>query len=446
MVAGFLIVAVVLGGGGSPAPLPELILELLAVLFVFVCLFIPLKGLEWNRISKATWTIVALTVVVPLLQLIPLPPLIWRALPSRELEVQALTLIGEENSWRTWSMAPSRTLASLLSLAPPLLVLLVTSALRRSGLMLLMRSMVAVLGGILIIGALQVTAGEASLIHFYGSTEQWLFGFQANHNSAADVVMITMLAVPVILRDSIERRNFQASPVILIMSLCFFSALLILVVVLTASRMGVALLPIPIFATIWILGPWIFTSSRSTLYGILGIGLIGIVGLSLAKQNPTIQGILVRFDFSEELRPQLWRDAVYVAQKYFPFGVGMGDFVPAFVADEPLDVIRPSLPNRAHNDYLELTSEAGLPGLLALFAISVILGRVLWKKLRGCLGRPAALTIFAGAGLSVLALHSLVDYPFRSMSLACLGAVCAGLLLSSSNDIGLAQKRTSQTQ
>jgi hypothetical protein len=45
-------------------------------------------------------------------------------------------------------------------------------------------------------------------------------------------------------------------------------------------------------------------------------------------------------------------------------------------------------------------------------------------------GVPAAMAVFAAASLAILALHSLVDYPFRSMALACLGAVSAGLLLS----------------
>jgi len=140
--------------------------------------------------------------------------------------------------------------------------------------------------------------------------------------------------------------------------------------------------------------------------------------------------VLARFDFSEELRPQLWRDGLYVAQKHFPFGVGMGNFVPALFADERLEAIWPALPNRAHNDFLELACEAGIAGLAALSAISLMLGLALWQKLREPTGMAATLAVFAGSGLAVLSLHSLVDYPFRSMALACLGAVCAGLVLT----------------
>ena len=76
--AGFLVIALVLGGGGSPAPLPELILELLAVLFALIWLFAPLKGLDWQRIPRSAWMIAALVTAVPLLQLIPLPPIVWQ--------------------------------------------------------------------------------------------------------------------------------------------------------------------------------------------------------------------------------------------------------------------------------------------------------------------------------------------------------------------------------
>ena len=73
-------------------------------------------------------------------------------------------------------------------------------------------------------------------------------------------------------------------------------------------------------------------------------------------------------------------------------------------------------------------------GLLALSAISWTLIRALRQKLGGETGLPAALTVFGAASLVILALHSLVDYPFRSMALAGLGAVCAGLLLSPRQD------------
>ena len=428
--AGFLAIGLALGGGGSPAPLPELILELLAVGFALVCLLAPPSGLEWHRVPRAAWITAALVAAIPLLQLIPLPPAIWHALPGRALEVQALALIGAENNWRAWSLAPSRTLASLLSLAPPLLMLVVTSALGRSGRLWLVRTIALMALATLLLGTLQLSAGDTSPVHLYHATEPLLFGFQANHNGTADVLLIALATVPVLLRDLVERRIVanRASVVLGIAGAAI--AVLALGVVLTASRMGIILLPVPLLASFWLLRPWIPITLRTLGYGLGGVLAVAILALLFLRDNPVLATIIARFDFSQELRPQLWRDGLYVAQKYFPFGVGMGDFVPALVADERLEVIWPSLPNRAHNDFLELACEAGILGLLALFAISLMLSQALWAKLRGPPGLSVTLAIFAGAGLAILSLHSLVDYPFRSMALACLGAVCAGLLLT----------------
>ena len=419
-----------LGGGGSPAPLPELWLELLAAAFALVWLVPRWLGPKWERVPKIAWLIAALIVGVPLLQLIPLPPFVWHALPGRGVERDALALIGAQDGWRAWSMAPSRTLAALLSLAPPLLLLVLTAALGRSERLWLIGAVAAMALATLVLGALQLSAGDTGAVHFYGVTEPMLVGFQANHNSTADVLLIALMATPVLLREMAERRVIPGRPGLVLGIAGAAIALIALGVVLTASRMGIFLLPIPLLASLWILRPWIRLSRRVVTVGLAGtLGLI-LLCLWLAKENPVIAVVAARFDFSEELRPQLWRDGLYVAQKYFPFGVGMGDFVPALTADERLEAIWPALPNRAHNDFLELACEAGIVGLLALGTISLTLSRALWRKLRRPSRQSAALAIFAGAGLTVLALHSLVDYPFRSMSLASLGAVCAGLLLT----------------
>ena len=437
--AGFLAVALALGGGGSPAPLPELILELLAAALALTWLIARPSGLEWQRVPPTAWAIAALVAGVPLLQLIPLPPAIWHALPARDLEVQALGLIGAETTWQPWSMAPSRTLASLLALAPPILVLLATSAFGRSGRLWLLRSIAVMLVATLVLGALQLSVGSDSPAHLYNATEPQLFGFQANHNSTADVLLLAMAAIPVLLRDLVERRIVvDRAPVVLGIAAAAI-AVAALGVVLTASRMGIMLLPVPLLASLWILQPWLTINLRTIAMGLAALLILTIIGLLFARDNPVLAAVIARFDFSEELRPQLWRDGLYVAQKYFPFGVGMGDFVPALIADERLDVIWPSLPNRAHNDFLELACEAGIAGMAALSAISLLLSRALWQKLRGQTGQSLALVIFAGSGLVVLSLHSLVDYPFRSMALACLGAVCGGLLLTPRFDNGLAQ-------
>ncbi|MFM5895612.1 MAG: O-antigen ligase family protein [Novosphingobium sp.] len=430
LAAGYLALAIALGGGGSPAPFPELILELAAALLALFVLSFSLPPLDWQRIPRPAWIIAGLVAAIPLIQLIPLPPFIWQALPGRDLQVKALALIGAEDSWRPLSLAPSRTLAALLSLGPPLLMLLMTSALGRRDRLWLFRSIAVMTLATMLLGALQLSAGNDSPFHLYGVTVPMLVGFQANHNSTADMLLIGLIAVPLLLVDLVERRvlpNRAATILGIAGAVC---AVIALGVVLTASRMGIFLMPIALAAGLWILRPWIRLTPRRLGYAAAILAALLILGLMIVRDNPVLGSVLARFDFGDELRPQLWVDGAFIAQKYFPFGVGMGDFVPAFIADERIESIWPSLPNRAHNDFLELTIEAGLVGMTALSAISWLLIRALRQRLKEDSGVPAAMSVFAAASLAILALHSLVDYPFRSMALACLGAVCAGLLLS----------------
>ena len=351
-------------------------------------------------------------------------------MPGRAIEREALGLVGLEATWRSWSVAPNRTLSALLSLGPPLLLLLLTTTLERQARLRLVAT-VAVIGLLsIVVGALQLNADDASPLRFYGLTTPQLTGFQANHNSTADLLLIAMIAATVVLRAAIEQRRLPGNRVLVLGIAGGVTALFSIGVVLTASRMGIILLPLALLASGWILRPWLPVSRKVLTGSALGAAGLAVLGLLLARDNAVIGAVVARFDFSGELRPQLWQDGLFVVRQHFPFGVGMGNFMPALIADERLAAVRPFLPNRAHNDFIELAAEAGLFGLMSLAATAWLLGRAAWSALRGSGQGAPGLAVFAAAALLILALHSLVDYPLRSMSLACLAAVCAGLFMA----------------
>jgi exopolysaccharide production protein ExoQ len=427
--------ALVLGGGGSPAPLPELILELLAAGAVAAWLLI---GPGAGQVPRQAWWIAALVAAVPLVQLVPLPPALWQAMPGRELERAALALIGAEREWRTWSLAPDRTLASLLSLGPPLAVLVMAAALNHRGRIMLLGVICGAGLLTLLVGALQLTGGPDSALRFYGPSDLVLLGFQANRNSTADLMLIAIVAVPALVVELARRDRFPMSRSFVTGAGLAGMALGTLGVVLTASRTGILLLPLALIGGAIVLRAWLGLSPRRLALATLAAVLAFAVAAWLLWNNAVLTRVAARLSFAGELRPELWRDSLYAARQYFPWGVGMGDFLPAILAGERLEVVRETLPNRAHNDFLELAVEAGAFGLAALAAIAATLVLAARKALRQAAKGSAALTIFAIAALSLLALHSLVDYPLRSMALACLGAACAGLLLQPRAGPGLA--------
>lgn len=432
----FLVAALALGGGGSPNPLPEMILESLAGLTAVLWSFGVLRSPGFSCVPHTARVIAIIMVAIPVLQLIPLPPFLWHALPGRKIEYDALALIGEQSDWRAWSLAPARTLSSLLSLGPPLLLLTMTSALDDNERIALIRAVATMAVATLILGALQHSAGEGSPFQFYGEVTPALTGFQANNNATADLLLIGLITGPVLVRDWVLGRKIPDKPAIVLSICAIFMSILAFAVVLTSSRMGIALLPIPIAVSFWMLRPWIRFASRGRLIALLGLLLAVPICLVLAQANPVLAGVMARFQFSNELRPEIWRDGLFVARKYFPFGVGMGDFAPAFVADERLEAVGTSLVNRAHNELIELIIETGVFGLMALSATTFLLIREGVRAVRSATRKSIAVIWFAATSLIIFSLHSMVDYPLRSLSLASLAAVCAGLFITRSSDAG----------
>jgi O-antigen ligase len=85
------------------------------------------------------------------------------------------------------------------------------------------------------------------------------------------------------------------------------------------------------------------------------------------------------------------------------------------------------VPNRAHNDYLEIGLEAGLLGYLAVVASTIVIVAMFWRSWRAVQAMHSQL-VFGAAVLLLIALHSVVDYPLRSMAIACLVGLASGML------------------
>ncbi len=163
------------------------------------------------------------------------------------------------------------------------------------------------------------------------------------------------------------------------------------------------------------------------------IAIVGLVGIT-ALDGGNIARSIDRFGQTSDGRvTDLWPDAVYAASQTWPIGAGMGSFRPVFESAERLEVVDDSYPNQAHMDYLELLMEAGLAGAILL---AVTFGAFLFRC-RTMLTSPSREGQRWAAGFSlaaggVLALHSLADYPLRTISLTVAAAIAIGLMVAPS--------------
>lgn len=95
-----------------------------------------------------------------------------------------------------------------------------------------------------------------------------------------------------------------------------------------------------------------------------------------------------------------------------PFGIGYGGFVHAYPAYERAQDVFHTYVNHAHNDFLELVFEGGIPATLLIAAAVALLARRTVETLRWPLHFACALS------LGFLLVHSAVDYPLRSLAIS----------------------------
>ena len=422
----FLAAAILFGGGGTPSPQTELVVELAALLAVVVWTWLAARGRSCEDVVDWPLFIVGgIVLAIPIGQLIPLPPALWHHLPGRGTEVRALALVGQDEAWMPLSLSPARTLASLLSLVPPLAMLFMTSRLRDHDRIRL----IGILGGLGllagVVGVLQLVSGNANWLRFYAYTSYgFATGFQANRNADADILLITTMALVcwACANGRVYRlRQFKW----LLSAVAIFLALS---VVLTGSRTGVALIGVVLLAVIAMAFRSVLSRNRRVAAVVI-IALLVIVGAGYALSgNARVQRTLARFDDLDAVRPEIWKDTIFAIREYWPTGTGVGTFQPVFAAAERLEFVRPEFSNRAHNDYLEFLLEVGFiaPILLVLIVAFTLIRITRMMRSRGS-NRPTVGILVLGSFL-VLTLHSLVDYPERSLSLAVVTGMLGGLL------------------
>lgn len=393
---------------------------------------LPLLVLAGGRLIKTgLWrdhrlalSLLAAIVALPLLQLIPLPPAVWTGLPGRDQMLLALQLAGLEAGWSPLSLAPDRTWGSALALIPPaafFVAMLSLSQLQRERLIQLCLAGATV--GILL-GAAQLASGGERLYPWATTGAGSVNGFFANRNHLASYLLIALPFAIVLGAATLRRRHPRRS------SLWFgalFTGLVIVALAAIRSRAGITLFA-PVIV-ISLLAAWIASGRGRPGPGLLG--LVGSVGAALTVVAIlALPPILARFDTqgAPELRFERFPLVAQTAETYLPLGSGMGSFDAVYRSVEPLDELDGTFFNQAHNEYLETWLEAGWLGAGLIIVFLVWFSRRSWSAWKAPASRERDLQRAASIGIGVLLLHSVVDYPLRTVTLSVLFALCCGLL------------------
>jgi O-antigen ligase len=134
-----------------------------------------------------------------------------------------------------------------------------------------------------------------------------------------------------------------------------------------------------------------------------------------------------------ETRLSLWPGAMRLISEHPLMGTGLGTFPVAYTAFQSTFLTK--FVNHAHNDYLELSSELGIPAAFVLFAsIILVLSRGIRAFLRAASRFERNILLACVGSLVAILLHSLTDFNLYIPANALVLATILGIALASSSE------------
>ena len=421
-VAPLYLFACLLLGGSAQGIWGNMLLQLAGVAIIAWAAAAPADA-PLPRAAKAILLLAIVAIAVVVLQSVPLPPSFW-AHGARARIVEGYQLLDLPVPALPISLTPYASLSALLGLIPPLAVfcsIVRLNAYRVSWLAAALLS--GAVAGIML-GALQVVSvGPNSPWYLYPETNVGLaVGFFANANHMADLLLIAIPFVAAIAAAG-KSGNIQRYSALLSV-LAGIVMVLVVGIAMNGSLAGIGLAVPVVTASVLIVLPaanrW-----RSWIAGLAALLVIlSLAGLANSSTGATRIG--QNPGGSAQSREQILTTTGKAIRDFMPLGSGLGSFAKVYRLYESPDAVTNEYVIHAHNDYVELALELGIPGviLLLLFvAWWLIQCFAVWRKGEGGLWARAA-----SIASAVVLVHSLVDFPLRTAAISACFAMCLALI------------------
>jgi O-antigen ligase len=412
----FVLLTVFLGvlwiaGGASRGDVPGQIVVRGAAWAVLIvaALFAPKPMLKRER---PVLVFLLLALALPILQLVPLPPAIWQALPGRALFTEAATALGETQPWRPIAIVPSATFNAAASLIVPLTILVLIGGLRESERSLLPTVLLGLVATSTLLALLQFSGSRFNNPLINDTVGQISASF-ANRNHLALFLAYGCLLAPTwaFLKSTQSTFRMVAGLGMLV--------LFTLMILATGSRAGLVLAAIALVVGPLMVRHGIGKAMRRYPQWVLPVVVGGsvvtlVVAVLTAISSNRAVSINRMFAASggEDMRGRALPTVLDMISAYFPVGSGLGGFDPIFRIHEPMSLLKLTYFNHAHNDVLEVVLDAGFPGAL-LLALAVLWWAFAsvraWRS-----GSDALLARLGSTMIGLTIVASLFDYPART--------------------------------
>jgi hypothetical protein len=420
LVGVFLCVALVAGGSSSNA-VSAGIVRISSV----PILTIGLWRLCHRPVSPSAFrlfTIMTAATALLLIQLAPLPPQVWGALPGRETVFAGYVAAGMTPPWLPISLAPWNTQDAVLGLLPPVAMFCGVATLEESARRTLALTIVAVAMVSVGVGVMQIAGGAESPFRVYEFTNRdSAVGFFANRNHQAAFLATSLSLAPFLIMRTARRdepQNFfrisAAGGFFLIVSLGAAT---------TGSRAGAALLVLGVLGAVAVLARggrrrWAPAAIFATA-ALLAAGSVAVCGHSALVDR-------FRASLGDDARLEINPIAARAGEAFAPVGSGVGSFPHVYQTLERPEMVTPAYINHAHDDYVELWMECGWSAVGLMLAFLAWWCAATFAAVRARPSQTAALQTAGSLIVAMLMLHSVVDYPIRTPALATVfGFACA---------------------
>ena len=352
------------------------------------------------------------TILLPLVQIIPIPPSWWSGLPGRGIFLEAATAAGMAQPWRPWAIVPSAAWNALFSLVVPLATYFLIAGFGRVGHLLMLRTLLILIVVSTVVGLMQFSGVNVDNPFVNGSGE--VNGMFANHNHFALFIAMGCLLAPIWAFCESRKPGWQHPVALGLVSL------FILTILSSGSRAGM------IAGLIGVSGGFLVTQGdarkalrrypRWVFPALIAATLVSVTGLVLLRvMSDRAMSIhrAMTVDVSQDMRSRALPVVLKMIREYFPMGSGFGGFDPIFRLHEPFALLKPTYFNHAHNDFLEIVLDAGLPGLILLM---LAIGWWMWGSIDAwrSRGEDAGLRRTGSIMLLMVFAASVFDYPART--------------------------------
>jgi putative inorganic carbon (HCO3(-)) transporter len=389
-------------------------------------------------VQRLPWGIGAMGVLLAWMafQLVPLPPaVIERISPEHWHAVAAARAATGQRpgAWLSLSVSPSVTFERLLDVLPAMAAFVVTGDMAwwwRKRLWIAIAPVVGV----------AVFESVLGLAQFYSmrDTGGYATGTYVNRNHFAGLLGLAFPLTVVLAASTWRTRDSQsthsARSGLSIAFLLVTSACLLGGVVVSLSRMGfISVLAGVGFTWFVVLMSRVGTDGPRRGWRRIWLWVMPVaLPLLMVILLPT-RALILRFadvastqQVSQRDRIEIWRNTLQLISAYKWTGCGLGAFKQGFFQYQTVAPV--NTVDFAHNDYLQIVAELGIPGslLVAVLAgwIAARMLAVVWRR-RNARNWQLAVGLFAS--IVTLAVHSLADFnlyiPANALALAWLGGV-----------------------